>query len=175
MPLVKHRSLTAHGSPRHLVNVLLRAICLAGTLFLAGEATAVAQTESPSERSGNVDIQVTLGFTDTFRLSRWTPVTVILDNHGSDLTGTLEVEAPDGDEVQGSLFTTTHQRLVDLPAQSRKQFRFTVFLESFSRPLEVRVKTRSGICPRQGSSRASSEMTVPSSLLVVGSSRTSTS
>ena len=95
-----------------------------------------APTSSPASPVG---IQAVLGFSETIRLGRWTPVTVILSNRGSDLAGDLEIQAPGGDELEGDLFTTTYRRSLELPAGSRKRFRFTVLMESFSRPLVIRV------------------------------------
>jgi hypothetical protein len=88
---------------------------------------------------GLVDIQTVVGFSDTFRLGRWTPLTVVVANRGNDLVGQLEVQVTGGDQLQGSVSTTSHRRSLELPRDARKRFRFTVFPESFSRPLLVRV------------------------------------
>ena len=134
----------------NVIEHMLRGLFLLLVLQAAASgATAETSMRARPESPGAVDIQVALGFSNTFRLGRWTPVTVTLSNRGADLVGVLDVEAPDGDEVQGSLFTTTYQRRVELPGESRKRFRFTVFLESLSRPVEVRVSSGDRVVARK--------------------------
>jgi len=101
-----------------------------------GQPIAAASRLVPG---GLLDIQVVLGFANTFRLARWTPVTVTVSNRGNDLVGHLEVQASDTDAFHGNLFTASHRRDLELPRDSRKRFRFTVFLESLARPLVIRV------------------------------------
>ena len=132
--------------------VLLRALPLFIVLTLPatgqGTGSARSQPDLPAATAGapsvlvpgsRFDIQTVVGFSNTFRLGRWTPITVIVSNRGHDLLGELEVQTTGGNELQGDLFTTTHVRNLELPRDSRKRVRFTVFLKSFTRPLVVRV------------------------------------
>ena len=99
-----------------------------------------AQAQSASTRIG-VNIQAVLGFSETFRLGHWTPLTVTLTNHGKNLVAQLNVEVVGGDEFQGGLFTTYYRRDVQLPQNARKRFHFTVFLDNPSRPLTIRINS----------------------------------
>ena len=120
------------------------------SLLLASFAAHAASVDSDSGNASSliagapVEVQVSVGFSGVFRLDRWTPVIVTLDNRGPDLVGQVEVRVPDGDTLGESAFTTTHRRRVELPADSRKRFSFTVYLTSFSRPLEISVTDGAG-------------------------------
>ena len=116
---------------------------LLGLLTIGSLASAASSDDehlSPDLIAGApVDIQVAVGFSGIFRLGRWTPVMVTVENRSANLIGHLEVRVPDGDELGAGAFTTTHRRDLELPAGARKRFHFTVFLQSFSRPLVIRV------------------------------------
>lgn len=106
----------------------------------AASAAESASSPVPGLAAGaSIDVRVSLGFSGVFRLGTWAPLTVTLENRRSGLRGHLEVRVPDGDELGGHAFTNIHRRPVDLPGGSRKRFHFTVYLKSFSRPIEVRV------------------------------------
>ena len=102
---------------------------------------AVADDAINLASSGQADIQFALGFSEVFRLGRWTPLTVTVSNRGNDLLGWLEVEARSGDELQGNLFGALHQRTLELAGGARKRYRFTVFLDNSSEPLIIRVRS----------------------------------
>jgi hypothetical protein len=98
--------------------------------------TASSPGLAPGSRLG---IETVLGFSNTFRLAHWTPLVVTVTNRGGDVMGELEVEATSGDEFHGNLRTSFYRRELELPGNARKRFHFTVFLESFTHPLVVRV------------------------------------
>ena len=93
----------------------------------------------PATAASAVDISAVVGFTDTFRPGRWTPLTVTVTNRGGDLSGELEVQVSGGDELRGRQFVTTHRRKLELDRDTRKSLQFTVFPEGLSHPLVVRV------------------------------------
>lgn len=112
----------------------------------SGERSAAATSQSGTwsgmanlEAGAEVDIQAALGFSGAWRLGAWAPLTVTLENRGASTSGHLEVRAPDGDELGGRAFLNIHRRTVDLPGGSRKRFHFTVYLKSFSQPLDIRL------------------------------------
>ena len=108
------------------------------TILLLSGVMTHAQTVDPAAGE-RLEIQTVLGFSNTFRLGRWTPLTVIVTNHDNNLTGEIEVEVTHGDELENTVFTTTYRRRLELTRNARKRFRFTVLLENFSRPLVIRV------------------------------------
>ncbi|HEX9781052.1 MAG TPA: hypothetical protein VGB20_07555, partial [bacterium] len=93
----------------------------------------------PALAADAVDIAAVVGFTDTFRPGRWTPLTVTVANHGGDLSGELEVQVTGGDELRGRLFVTVHRRKLELHRDSRKSLQFTVLPQGLSHPLVIRV------------------------------------
>ena len=116
----------------------------------AAPRSAPALVEGPdSGARAGLEIRAAIGFSGAFRLGHWAPVTLTLDNRGADLAGYLELRVPDGDPLRGRPATRIHRRPVDLPGDSRKRFRFTVFLKSFSRPLVVRVVAGGRVVARQ--------------------------
>jgi hypothetical protein len=86
-----------------------------------------------------VDIAAVVGFTDTFQIGRWTPLTVTVTNRGGDLTGELEVQVTGGDELRGRLFVTTYRRKLELHRDTRKSLQFTVLPQGRFHPLVIRV------------------------------------
>ena len=126
------------GNP---IPILARALCttlLFAGLFVSAVPELGAQTPKPVG-ADEVNLQTVIGFSNRFRLGRWAPVTVIVENHGPDLVGQLEVTTTGGAAFFGGTYSTTHRRNLVLADGSRKRFRFTVLLESFSHPLAVRV------------------------------------
>jgi hypothetical protein len=125
------------------VRLLQPGFCLFGLLLVLTEAladdTANAIATALQASAAAVDIQLTLGFSETFRLDHWTPLIVTLSNRGSDLSGQLEIEVSGGNEFQGNSFTTFYRRDLELPGNSRKRFNFTVFPENPSKPLLIRI------------------------------------
>ncbi len=93
----------------------------------------------PAAASADLDIAVVLGFSETFRPGRWTPVIVTVGNRGATVAGEIQVQVQEGDELSGRLHDVVHRRELALTRDSRKRFHFTVFLESLSRPLLVRI------------------------------------
>jgi hypothetical protein len=96
---------------------------------------------APAAAAGTVDIDVAVGFTDTYQSGRWTPLSVTVTNHGGDLSGELEVQVTGGDEVRNRLFATFHRRKLELHRNSRKTLQFTVFLQGLSHPPVIRVRS----------------------------------
>ena len=96
-----------------------------------------------------IDIQAALGFEETFRIDRWTPLTVTLNNRGNDITGKLTIKVVNGDELQNTLYTTQYQRDLELPRDSRKRFRFTLFLENPAQPILIDITANNQIIAQQ--------------------------
>ena len=139
--------------------ILLGTILLAAALGTAAQsggdtsgeppapATSVSGTSSGMaslEAGAAVDIRAALGFSGAYRLGAWTPLTVTLENRGASASGQLEIRVPDGDELGDRAFLNIHRRTVDLPGGSRKRFHFTIYLKSFSEPLEIRLLSGDG-------------------------------
>ena len=112
---------------RRVVMVLRRALLLLALLC------------APAPTAATVEIAATVGFTDTFRPGRWTPLIVTVTNHGRDINGELEVQVSGGSELRGRAFVTTHRRALELPRGARKSLQFTVFPHGMSHALLVRV------------------------------------
>jgi len=96
-----------------------------------------------------LDLDVVLGFSDTFRPGRWTPLTVTVRNRGPALAGRLEVHTRDGDEFRRKLYPVVHHRPLELGPDASKRFHFTVFLESVARPLAVQVLSGERVVARR--------------------------
>jgi len=89
--------------------------------------------------SNPIQIRASLGFSDTFRLGYWAPLSVSISNEGSDIVGDLDVQVMYGEELADTLHPKIHRRRLDLSKGSRKRFQFTVYLESFAHPLVIRI------------------------------------
>jgi hypothetical protein len=90
---------------------------------------------------GAVDIEATVGFTDTFRPGHWTPLTVTVTNRGSDVAGELEVQVTRDDALRGRVLVTAHRRSLELHRDSRKSLQFVVHPQGLSHPLVIRVQS----------------------------------
>jgi len=110
-----------------------RALALLCVLLLTPQYLEAADS------AGQLEIQATLGFADTFRLGYWAPLTVAVTNHGNHVLGEIQVRLTYGDMLKDEVFTKTHRRSLDISRDSRKRIRFTVFVEAFAVPLEIRV------------------------------------
>ena len=86
-----------------------------------------------------VDIAANVGFTDTFRPGRWTPLIVTVTNRGPDINGELEVQLSGGSELRGRAFVTAHRRALELQRGARKTVQFTVLPHGLSNALLLRV------------------------------------
>ena len=133
---------------------------LIGAFFLAAALDTGAQSESETSREPStaatsksgassgvadleagaaVEIQAALGFSGAYRLGAWAPISVTLENRRASVSGHLEVRVPDGDELGGRAFVNIHRQSVDLPRGSRKRFYFSIYLKSFSQPVEIKL------------------------------------
>ncbi len=101
---------------------------------------ALAQTASGQQSGTTGDLalglQAVIGFSDTFRIEHWVPVTVMVDNRGPDLVGHVEVVVPAAEDSEASV---VHRQRLELPRDARKRLRFTVFVARARRPLLVRL------------------------------------
>lgn len=110
-----------------------------GSLALLWVALLTPPCLEAAESTSQVNIQATLGFADTFRLGYWAPLAVTVSNRGNHLLGELQVRLTYGDVLKEEVFTKTHRRSLDIAGNSRKRLRFTVFVEAFTVPLEIRI------------------------------------
>ena len=110
-------------------------------MLVRGVFPTLAQTLDTSETTvaQALEVQTVLGFSNTFRLGAWTPLTVIVTNHDQNLSAELQVQVTHGDELEDTVFTTTYHRSLELARNARKRIQFTVLLDNFSRPLVVRI------------------------------------
>lgn len=142
---------SSKSTPTRLLQglILLTSLGAAEHLSSSPVRHARALEAVTAHSAGKLNIQATVGFSNTFKLGRWAPLTVTVENRGDDLVGELEVRTTHGDELQGNLSTTSHRRSLELARDSRKKIRFTVFLEGFSRPVVVRVTSGGQVLARQ--------------------------
>lgn len=61
-----------------------------------------------------------------------------MTNHDQHVSAEIEVQISRGNELEGSVFNTTYLRNLTLSKNARKQFRFSVLLDNFAKPLVVR-------------------------------------
>ena len=107
-------------------------LCLILGLFLSLRcAVAVAAP---------VTLEYALGFDGYFRLQTWTPLTILLDNRGRPINGTLDVVVTSGNEYLQTIQQTTYAQDVDVPANAQKACAFTVLLTSFTHDLRIRFR-----------------------------------
>lgn len=97
-------------------------------------------TMSPSS-AARVLGEVSLGFSDTFRLGAWAPLTVRLENQGADVVGELQVRLTSGNALTDNEYQTSQTRRIELAKGAVKRFRFTVRIDSVAHPLQVRLVT----------------------------------
>lgn len=90
--------------------------------------------------SSGFSVDYSLGFNGHFQLNNWTPLSIVIDNRGRAISGTLEIIATSGSEYQGDVYRTVYTTEVDLPQNSKKQYPFTIILKSFSHDLIIRLR-----------------------------------
>jgi hypothetical protein len=95
--------------------------------------------------SASLSLEYSLGFNGRFQLHTWTPVTVVIENSGRASQGTLDIVLTSGSEYHQNVFQTTYAMDVDLPNNSRKRYAFTVFIESFTHEMIIRLKQNENI------------------------------
>ena len=113
------------GAQHRLGNIShLRLLAISGIIALLGNITphAVTSSESAQNIVEQLSVQTMLGFSNTFQLGSWTPLTIVVTNNDSFFSGTLEVEVSHGDELEGTIFTTTYRRPLELTHNTRKTF-----------------------------------------------------
>jgi hypothetical protein len=108
-------------------------------IALLGLALAIVMAPFGNTASATVDIQATLGFSNTFTPGKWTPLTLTLNNQGNNLSGYVEVRTRDGEDFRENLSDNSYQRRIDLTRDSRKRLRFTVRPTNVANPLIIRV------------------------------------
>lgn len=95
--------------------------------------------------SAAVTLECSLGFNGYFQLKTWTPLTVVLENRGRAIIGTVEVIVTSGSEYRQDIHQQIYSTDIDLPYNSKKLCTFTIFIESFTHELHIRVKQADNI------------------------------
>lgn len=90
--------------------------------------------------AATVSLDIELGFYGHFQLHSWTPLTVLLENRGRAVNGTLEVIVTSGSELLGDIQTMMYAMDVELPYNARKVAAFTMRFDSFTHPLRIRLR-----------------------------------
>jgi hypothetical protein len=90
--------------------------------------------------AASIEMELALGFNGIFRLKDWTPLTVVLENRHQGLQGRLEVVVTSGSEYQNDVYYTTYSADVDLPTYSKKNYAFTIRIDSYVHPLIIQLK-----------------------------------
>ena len=81
-----------------------------------------------------------LGFNGYFQAEKWTPLTVVLENRGRTISGTLEVLVTSGSEYRKDVHQTTYSMEVELPYNSRKRCPFTILTHSTKHEMIIRFR-----------------------------------
>ena len=92
-----------------------------------------------------LSLDFTIGFNDHFKLNAWTPITVVLQNRGRLLSGTLEVIVTSGSEYQQDVYPSTYALDVELPTNSKKRYAFTVLIKTVTHDLVIRLSREDNI------------------------------
>jgi hypothetical protein len=92
-------------------------------------------------RAAGLFMDTTIGFNGLVQMNRWTPVTVVLENRGRSVKGTLEIRLTSGNEYRGDVFETSYTMDVSLPYGSKKRCAFTVLLRSVTHDVKVRFRS----------------------------------
>ncbi|MBD3306083.1 hypothetical protein GF339_06825 [candidate division KSB3 bacterium] len=87
-----------------------------------------------------ISMEYSLGFSGYFQLETWTPVTVVLENRGRAMRGTLEVLVTSGSEYIGDVHQTTYAMEVDLPYNAQRLCALTIRIASFTHELVIRLR-----------------------------------
>ena len=90
--------------------------------------------------SAALSLDYSLGFDGYFQLKAWTPLTVMLENRGRAISGTLEVIVTSGSEYRRDIHETTYSLDVELPYNSTKLCSFTILITSFTHDLIMRFR-----------------------------------
>lgn len=93
----------------------------------------------PTWGFASVTMDYTLGFSNHFRLNTWLPVTITLDNRGTNIQGELEINVLSGSEYDRNVFNTRYTAPVELPKFSKKLYSFTILIQSFSHPFTIKL------------------------------------
>ena len=84
-----------------------------------------------------IDMEYSLGFDGVFQLGKWTPVTIILENRGKMIQGTLEILVSSGNEYGQNIQHNDYRLDIELPTHSKKSYSFSVLIESYVHPLII--------------------------------------
>ena len=119
----------------------LTVVFFCGCWLLVGLLAGLSNSVAADRVVGGAPVTITphLGFSDTYKIGHWAPLSTVVTNRGAHIAGHVELVVSYGDSVQGDNHTITYRQRLELPGESRKRFRWTVFLDSFAKPLVVRV------------------------------------
>jgi len=113
--------------------------CNFSTVILFVLALSAISTPLPAYATA-FSLDYSIGFNGHFQLNTWTPVTVVLENRGKFIRGTLEVLVTSGSEYRQDVYPTIYTMDVELPHNSKKRYAFTVLIKSFTHKLIIRLK-----------------------------------
>ena len=128
-----------------MIKVYKKDQCLTGSILATVLITALVVSFlwiTEATASSGIEIDAAVGFRGIFKLGKVSPLVLTLENLGTSIKGRLKIDVSEGSEYRGNLYLTTYVREVDLPAKSKKRFLFTLPLNSFSRPLIIRLESQ---------------------------------
>ncbi len=99
--------------------------------------------------AATVALESELGFYGHFQLDSWTPLTILLENRGRSVNGTLEVIVTSGNELRGDIQAMTYAMDVELPYNAKKSAAFTIRIDSFTHPLRLRLRHQDDVLAEQ--------------------------
>ena len=89
--------------------------------------------------ASSITMEYQIGFNDRFQLGKWTPINILVENRGRDISGTLQVTNTSGSEYRGDVHSVSHTMDIELPTYSKKRYSFIIQLNSFSHPLRIQI------------------------------------
>jgi hypothetical protein len=112
--------------------------CWSKNIFLAVALMVVWLPASAAAAAFSLDYSI--GFNGHFQLDHWLPLSVVVENRGRAVRGTLEVIVTSGSEYAGDVYRTVYASDADLPSDSVKRYQFTVMIRSFTHDLIIRLR-----------------------------------
>jgi hypothetical protein len=121
---------------RSIINSKFHFYCLAILLLLSATQPIYA---------AGLSLDYVLGFNGRFQIGRWTPISIMLENKGRAIRGTLEVVVTSGNEYRRDVYPHTYSMEVELPTNSKKRYTFTVLIKSVTHDLRMTLEQNGSI------------------------------
>ena len=87
--------------------------------------------------NNDIKMEISYGYENHYKLGKYMPINIVIDNKGTDIEGTIEIEVPQNNEKYN-----IYSESIILPKDTKKNYKISIPVNSYFDSIDVRVKSK---------------------------------